>query len=90
MNTVNVVFDNISIFGCQDLIFTDNEPSFRLHLFKEFNNMLGLKMRFNSFSHFKSNSVSQQVNGSFKATIKVLIQDGYSFENPKKKSPMFI
>ena len=84
MNAVHAIFDYITTFGRPELILSDNGTQFKSHIFQEFNRMLGIKLTHTTTYHPQANAVSERINTSIKATVKSLMDDGYTFTNAIK------
>lgn len=84
MNAVQVMFNYIIIFGCTEMILSDNGKQFHAQIFYEFHKMLGIKLSYTTVVHPEAISVSEHINFSIKATVKALMQDGYNFTSAVK------
>ena len=81
MNAVDAIFSYVSIHGRPEVILADNGTQFKSHIFKEFNHMLGINLKFITIRHPQANGVSERINKSIKSTVYALMEDGYSFTN---------
>lgn len=77
INTVNAIFDYICIHGRPEMILTDSGSQLKANIFKEFNKMLGIYLRFTTVQNLQVNGVTERINKAIKSTIYALMEDGY-------------
>ena len=62
MNAVDAILSYVSIHGRPQIILADNNMQFKSHIFKEFNHMLGINLKFITMQHPQANGVSECIN----------------------------
>lgn len=77
-NTCQALLEMFARYGTPELICSDQGTNFISRLTAEFNERLGIRMRFSTPEHPESNGIVERFNGSFKKMLRHVIQ-----ENPR-------